>query len=151
MGIRGNPVIYLLAVVLATTSLSACAVSTTKIPTAATTPVPSSQIVNTAYQTLEPGDAHVIIKRDGGFFAGGCDFRVSVQGTLLATLRPAERIDLYLKPGDYILGASQGCGQDAVVEVEAKVATGDLKTYRLEIDGQLGEAGTFRFMPTTND
>lgn len=131
--------------------VSGCAVSTTPINTLATKPVPQSQIVNTAYQTPEPGDAHIIVKRDSGFFGSGCDFLVRVQGTVLAALKPGERIDLYLKPGDYILGASQGCGQTAVVEVEANVTAGELKTYRLEMDGQLGESGTFRFMPTTND
>lgn len=148
---KGRTGIYLLAVALATCLTCGCAVSTTRVKTSATTPVPESRIVNTDYQTPEPGDAHIIIKRDAGFFASGCDFLVSVQGTSLAALRPAERIDLYLKPGDYILGASQGCGQTAVIEVEANVKADELKTYRLEMDGQLGEAATFRIMPTEND
>ena len=139
------------AIVLLGCALSGCAVSTVPISTAATTPVPQSQIINTEYQASEPSDAHIIVKLDAGFFAGGCDFLVRVQGTVLAALRPGQRIDLYVKPGNYILGASQGCGQTAVVEVEANVAAGELKTYRLEIDGQLGESGTFRFMATIND
>jgi hypothetical protein len=131
--------------------LVGCAVSTTPISTLATKPVPQSQIVNTAYQTPEPGDAHIIVKRDGGLFGSGCDFLVRIQGTVLASLKPGERIDLYVKPGDYILGASEGCGQKAVVEVEAQVTSGELKTYRLELDGTLGDNATFRFMPTAND
>lgn len=138
-------------IVLLGCSLCGCAVATAPISTSATTPVPQSQIINTAYQTSEPGDARIIVKRDTGFFASGCDFLVRVQGKVLAALKPGQRIDLYLKPGDYILGASQGCGQKAVVEVEANVTDGELKTYRLEMDGQLGESGTFRFMATTNN
>lgn len=69
----------------------------------------------------------------------------------LTVLMPAERIDLYVKPGRYILGASQGCGQDAIIEVEANVAAGELRTYRLELDGRFADNATFRFMPTTND
>ena len=91
------------------------------------------------------------MKRDSSFFGSGCDFLVRVQSKVLASLKPGEQIDLYVKPGDYILGASEGCGRTAVIEVEAQVTTGELKTYRLELDGTLGESGTFRFMPTAND
>lgn len=139
------------SIILLGCALSGCAVATTPISTAATTPVPQSQIINSAYQTSEPGDAHIIVKRDAGFLGSGCDSLVRVQGTVLAALKPGQRIDIYVKPGDYILGASEGCGQKAVVEVEAQVAAGELKTFRLESDGTLGDAITFRFMPTEND
>lgn len=141
----------LLNLVLLGCALSGCAVATTPISTAATTPVPQSQIINTAYQTPESGDAHIIVKRDAGFLGSGCDSLVRVQGTVLAALRPGQRIDLYVKPGSYILGASEGCGQKAVIEIEAQVTAGELKTFRLESDGTLGDAITFRFMPTANN
>jgi len=131
--------------------LSGCAISTTPIRNSAATPVPHERIFSVAYETPEAGDAHIIVKRDGGLYGYACDFTVRINGSLLAVLRPAERIDLYLKPGSYILGASQGCGQSAVVEIEAQVQAGDIKTYRLAVDGQFGESGTFRFMPTESD
>lgn len=151
MTIKGQSGIYMLPAVFAACAIAGCAISTSKVSNAATSPVPRERIINSAYQTPESGDAHVIIKRDSGIWSAGCDFRVRVQGTLLATLWPAERLDLYLKPGTYILGASEGCGHTAVIEIEAQVAAGDLRTYRLELDGELGENRTIRFVPTTND
>lgn len=140
-----------MSIILLGCSLCGCAVATVPISTSATTPVPQSQIINAAYQTSEPGDAHIIVKRDTGFYGSACDFLVRVQGTVLAALKPGQRIDLYVKPGNYILGASQGCGRTAVIEVEADVAADQLKTFRLEIDGMLGDSDTFRFMPTENN
>lgn len=148
---RGQSIIHLLATAISGVVLVGCAVSTTPMSTLASKPVPQDQIVNSAYQIPEPGDAHIVVKRDGGFYASGCDFLVRVQGTVLAALKAGERIDLYVKPGNYILGASEGCGHTAVVEVEAQVTAGELKTYRLEVDGTLGDSGTFRFMPTANN
>jgi len=93
---RGYLFVFLFATIVA---ISGCAISTSKVSNSATTPVPPERILSRAYQTPEDGDAHVIVKRDAGFLSSGCDFRVRLQGTLLAALRPAERLDLYLKPG----------------------------------------------------
>lgn len=148
MATKEHPRIYLLAAVFAV--LGGC-VSTSPVANSATTPVPQERRFSNDYSAAEPGGAHVIVKRDAGFVGSGCDFVVKVQGTPLASLRPSERIDLYLKPGHYILGATEGCGHTAVIEVETQVAAGDLRTYRLELDGELDESMTFRFMPTTNE
>jgi hypothetical protein len=109
--------------------------------------VPTERIENRAYQTPEPGDAHVIVVRDNSFYAGGCDFSVLVQGTLLAKIRPTEWLDLYLRPGTYTLGATRGCGHDTVIETEIQVKAGEEKTYQLGTWSLLRGVGGLEITP----
>jgi hypothetical protein len=136
---------HLLVCLLATTLLAGCAVLRDGPPTA----VPPDRIENRAYQTPEPGDAHVIVERDNSFYAGGCDFRVLIQGTQLARIRPTEWLDLYLKPGSYILGATQGCGHSAVTEAKIQVQADEEKTYQLGTWSLWGGIGGLVITPIT--
>lgn len=139
---KRHPAIYLLVASL----LAGCAVFRDTPPAA----VPPERIENHAYQTPEPGDAHVIVERDNSFYAAGCDFQVLVQGTLLARIRTAEWLDLYLKPGTYTLGATQGCGHDSVTEAKMQVQAGEEKTYQVGTWSLFKGAGGIVITPITS-
>jgi hypothetical protein len=136
---------HLLVCLLATSLLAGCAVLRDAPPTA----VPPDRIESRAYLTPEPGDAHVIVERDNSLYAGGCDFRVLIQGTQLARIRPTEWLDLYLKPGIYILGATRGCGHDTVTEAKIQVQADEEKTYQLGTWSLWGGVGGLVITPIT--
>lgn len=112
--------------------------------------VPPERIDNSAYQTPEPGDAHVIVERDNSFYAGGCDFRLLIQGTILARIRTSEWIDLYMRPGPYTLGVTQGCGHDTVTEMQIHVQSGEEKTYKVGTWSFWGGVGGVVITPTAS-
>lgn len=108
-------------------------------------PVPSSRVLAPELLRARPDAARITVKRDSGFMGSACAFRVFVDGRPVVELRSSERVDIYVDPGQHILGtyATGICG-GGTAEVEATVGAGQWKSYRIAS----GQEGTLQFSPT---
>lgn len=85
-------------------SLAACA--TQPLTIGQSSVVPASRVL--APQWLSQGEytGSLIIKRDSGFMGSACTVRVFVDAVPVADLGPSEKIELFIAPGEHIIGAA---------------------------------------------
>lgn len=121
-------------------SFTALAVLVASLAGCATTPIPSSEaepasaILNPALTRSAPGKVAQTFKRDPGFMAGACAFRLYVNGAPFAELRAGQIVTAYLDPGEYIIGATSGFCGSGNAEMQIVVKPGAPKTYRVSVD-----------------
>jgi hypothetical protein len=123
--------------------LSGCA--TDPVATSAATPIPQGRIIKAGLTKAEPGTGSLIVKRDVGLNTAGCTFRLYIDGIPFADIDTGEKVQIYLKPGEHIIGSTPrticmaGNAESAFVLVE-----GQTKVYRVSV----GSAGELRLQPT---
>jgi hypothetical protein len=66
-------------------------------------PVPDARILSPRWQRPAPNTAPLVFERDDGAERPPCGNQLSVDGTEVAILKPAERIELHLPFGDHVL------------------------------------------------
>lgn len=124
--------------------LSACA--TKPVSTLDADPVPASRIINTQYTQKSPIKGTLIVKRDSGFNTSACSVRIFVSGSPVADIRTSEKIYIYLKPGDYNIGAiANGICAGGLVETPVTIEQGSSDTLRISY----GSNGEFNISPTS--
>ncbi len=85
--------------------LSGCATAPVSTQESRSTPKthilssPSGQVTD-AHQ-----GGHLIVVRDKGFLGTAANLRLSIDSVAVADLRPAQRYDVFLKEGEYVLAA----------------------------------------------
>lgn len=128
---------------LSSAVLVGCA--TSPVSNSEATPVPASRVLAPELLAQRPNAARITVKRDSGFMGSACAYKVFMDGRPVVLLRGGERVDLYVDPGQHVLGtfADGICGGGAA-EVEASVSAGQWKSYRIAS----GQDGTLQFMPT---
>lgn len=96
--------------------------------------------------TPSPGTGIVFIKRDAGFFGGGCNHAILLDGKLLAELRPGEAVTFYPAAGEHILGLNGGIGlcPNSTPELAIQVRAGERKAYRTLVE----QSGDTAIRPT---
>jgi hypothetical protein len=113
-------VILLLAL---TTAIIGCA--TTPVPNSEASLVSTGSVLNHRLLDARPGTSQVTIKRDSGFFGGGCSVRIFVNGEPLADIRTSEKVVIYLPEGDHMFGSRpNGICAGGTSEVKASVKPG---------------------------
>jgi len=83
---------------------------------------------------------------DGRDSSGGtCAYRVFVDGKPIALIRNGERVDVYIEPGDHVLGVrTDGFCGGGTAETGAQLSNGQWKRYRISS----GQDGTLQLSPT---
>lgn len=77
----------------------------------------------------------LIVKRDSGFMAGGCTFRLYANGEALADFRPGEVATFYVEPGELVIGAqARGFCGSGDSETGITLKPGQTKTLRISVD-----------------
>jgi len=82
--------------------LSGCATSPVSYSEAV--PVPTERILSRDLATARPDTGHITVSRDSGLMGAACTSRVFVDGKPIALMRNGERVDVYIEPGDHVLG-----------------------------------------------
>jgi hypothetical protein len=90
--------------VILTLSLTACATHPVSIQQASA--VPSSRILAPQLLSQAQYTGSLIIKRDTGFMGSACTIRVFVNTVPVADLAPAEKVELFVPFGEYVVGAT---------------------------------------------
>lgn len=124
-------------------ALGACA--TNPVPYSESKPVPQDQVMLVEVTVPKTGTGHVTVTRDIGWSGGACSYYVLLDGHKVAKIKGGERLDLYLAPGDHLLGASAaGLCDTGVAEVAAKIEADSWTKYRVSssIDGTVGLMAT---------
>jgi hypothetical protein len=84
--------------------LTACATQPVSIYQASS--VPTSRILAPQLLSQAQYTGSLIIKRDTGFMGSACTIRVFVNTVPVADLAPAEKIELFVPFGEYVVGAT---------------------------------------------
>jgi hypothetical protein len=84
--------------------LTACATQPVSIYQASS--VPTSRILAPQLLSQAQYTGSLIIKRDSGFMGSACTIRVFVNTVPVADLAPAEKIELFVPFGEYVVGAT---------------------------------------------
>jgi hypothetical protein len=82
--------------------LASCYASKPVAPSVAV-PAAAAQILDAEITTPATDRIRVTVVRDTGAVGASCPFLIYVDQTAAAALLPGNKIDLHLKPGDYIL------------------------------------------------
>lgn len=131
-------------IILGLLSISACA--TKPVSTMDAAPVPESRIINTQYTQKSPDKGILLIKRDSGLNTGACSSRVFVNGVAVADIRSSEKIYIYIKPGEYNIGAiANGICAGGLVETAVTIEQGKTDILRISY----GSNGEFKISPTS--
>lgn len=122
--------------------------STTAVSVDEASPAPANRI--TGYQKPLADGGKIIVVRDSGFNGGGCYATVFLNGKAVAQLNPREKVEFYVAPGDWVLGAAlDGGGLCALnpnrLETDLTIKSGQVKKYRVYKPGD-GDVGV---KPTT--
>lgn len=124
--------------------LSACA--TKPISTMDASPVPESRIINQQFLQKSSDKGTLLIKRDSGFNTGACSVRIFVNASPVADIRTSEKIYIFLKPGEYIIGAeANAICAGGLVETDVVIEKGKTDTLRISY----GSSGEFKISPTS--
>ncbi len=118
-------------------ALAGCA--TTPTPEQDQKPVPNKQIYVT-FEQSSPDNAKVIVIRDQGAFAALNFLHFFVNDQRVASFETGERLTLYLKPGEYLLGVkpTDPFGVHAGFSIDQSLLAGRTYRYRLLLDGNAG-------------
>ena len=68
--------------------------------------VPPSRILAAQWLVQAPYTGSLVIKRDSGFMGSACKVRVFVDAMPVADLAPSEKVELFVAPGEHIVGAA---------------------------------------------
>ncbi len=110
--------------------LNGCA--TGSVATSRTDDVPSSRILTLKWLSQAPGTGRLVVKRDSGVIRAACHIRVSVDKTPVADLGPAEKIALFLPPGDYVIkGETRGICRGGESEITMEISAKAERTVRI--------------------
>lgn len=97
--------------------------------------VDASRVYHSGYLVPEAGTSKVSVIRDNGFAAApACLFRILVDGAIVADLKMAEKVVLYLPFGDHTLGVDSGFCAGRLTVVRATVAPESEAIYRVGYD-----------------
>lgn len=123
--------------------LTACA--TSPVPTSEAELVPASRVINGGMLQAAVGAVAITIKRDSGMNTGACATRVWINGAPVADVRTSEKLVVYLKPGNYMLGAETNAPcAGRLAELEMIVGPNRPTTYRMGY----GSSGEFALSPS---
>ncbi|MDN3921832.1 hypothetical protein [Roseateles violae] len=129
-----------LSALAAALGLAACA--NISAPADGIAAVPASQVLDARLTTPQAGYGKIVVKRGEGMAIAGCASRVFVDAKAVAELWPAQKVEVFLPPGNYTIAAHPGnsCG-GKLIEAGAKVTAGG------ELKFKASGAGAFSFGP----
>lgn len=124
----------MLAAFLVSTVLSGCA--STSVPANQAQHVPVTQ----RFLPCEQSAAHnatVTFVRDKGFVGSGVFLHLSINGQKAASINPGERVDWFLKPGEYAFGVvpTDPLGTHALSALDQDLKADRRYEYRILTDG----------------
>lgn len=125
-----------------------CATTPVAVPNAR--PIEANRILEFKAPT-EERSAHIVVIRDEGFGGSGCFYAVHINGVLAARMAVAERVDLFVPPGEILFRVGRdplgrglcAVGSDNWTQRESVLKAGETKFYRLSIDAN-GKCDIFR-------
>lgn len=113
----------------------------------ATTPIDSRSAPAAASSMGTPFDGAglIVVVRDSGLMGSACSHMVFMDGTDAGSLSTGQRLNLYVHPGDHMLGLKVPlvCG-GATLEAAVSIAVGERKAYR----SSSGQSGEVHLAPT---
>ena len=126
--------------------LAACATATEPVSGVEAVDVPYSRILDAKYLKPTSTSGEISIRRDRGFAGAACSTRIFLNGMPLADIETAQKIVIYLPPGEYLIGARPNgiCG-GGLTEARASVSTGARLAFRFGTSGN----GSPSIYPTT--
>jgi hypothetical protein len=129
--------IFLLVIAL---TITACATKPVTYEQAKN--VDMSRIYMTDIIEQQDDRVKVVVKRDTGFTGSGCYLGLIINGDVIADLDTGEKIDLYLKPNDYIFAVKSSgkllCESSIADETEVIVQKNVFKQYRIGTNHNMG-------------
>jgi len=123
--------------IAATTLLIGCA--TAPVATEDAREVSEDRIYARLLVSDQSGKGMVLVKRDSGLYRSACTYRLYVDGQHAADFWRAEKLSLFLDPGDRILSVRPVglCRSSLVVETLVRVGEKANHTYRI---GAIGDS-----------
>lgn len=113
--------------------LAGCAAS--PIETSLANPIPAERILNAELTQPKAGTGSILFKRDWTLVGSGCELRLFVNGKAFADMQIAEKIQIYLPPGKYLVGAKGKALCDVHTETEVLITEGKTEVYRVALGG----------------
>jgi hypothetical protein len=80
-------------------------------------------------------NASIVIIRDSGAGGGLCAVDISIDSHTVASLNTSDYIEIFVKPGNYFLGAKHQC-QGILTEEDINIKTKEKQQFRVQIGGQ---------------
>ncbi|MFK3718626.1 hypothetical protein [Pseudomonas fulva] len=107
--------------------LSGC--STSPMPSSEASKVPDSRIF--AFSAKD--QARLVVTRDSGFLAGGCNYELYIDGKLAAEFAAGETAEFGLKPGQHAIGiaGARHCAGAGILESEVTLNPGETVKRRM--------------------
>lgn len=121
------------AAIFAIALLAGCASG--PVATSDAKPIPADRILDAELAKPSQGSGSILFKRDWTIIGGGCELRLFVNGKAFADMQIAEKIQIYLPPGKYLVGAKGKALCDVHTETEVLVTEGKTEVYRVALGG----------------
>lgn len=123
--------------------LSGCA--TEVVPTQEASSVPRERILAPDLVRPSTESGSVILKRDTGLNNAACNFRLFLDGQAFADIGTSEKVQIYARPGEHILGAeTNGICFAGNAETTTSLIAGQTRIYRVSV----GSGGELKLQPT---
>jgi hypothetical protein len=102
------------------------------------TEVPSTRITNGKYLTQQAGVASSVLTfvRDSGLYGVGVTIYLFIDGEEIAGFRPSESLQIYVPPGEYLVGVQSkpNFGMEQFVETPSRFDASKKYSFRIGID-----------------
>lgn len=130
-------------IIYAALLMTGCA--TEPLNTHSARPVPQERILASSFTKPQQGSGTLIVKRDPGFHGAACTHRLYIDGVPFADIDTSEKVQIFLAPGDHILGVKKNgiCG-GGNAEVSFVLNAGQTRTYRTGV----GTSSDITLQPT---
>lgn len=112
--------------------------ATRAVPPTSANDVPRERVFSSSYLAPQHATAsRLTFVRDSGLFGVGVTIHLFLDGEEIAGFRPGERLELFLAPGEYLLGvkSNPNFGLEQFVETPVRVEPSQQYSFRVGIDG----------------
>jgi hypothetical protein len=117
-------------------AISGCA--TSHVPPDQASDVPTDRITNRKYLAPEADrtSSPSLFVRDSGLYGAGVTIYLFINGVEVAGFRPSERLQLYLYPGEYLIGVQSrpNFGFEQFIETPFRIEASQRYAFRIGID-----------------
>ena len=115
--------------------ISGCA--TAPVSPKLATEIPPIRIINSMYLVREGNStSSLTFVRDSGLYGVGVTIYLYINGKKIAGFRPMEKLQLFLKPGEYLIGVRSipNFGLEQFIESPFRIEPSQEYSYRIGID-----------------
>jgi hypothetical protein len=118
-------------------SLTVVGCATSPVPPSEANVVPSGRVFSQKYATLTSNKQSTLtFIRDSGLYGAGENIHLYINGEDMASFRPSEKLQVFLNPGEYLIGVHSvpSFGVEQFVETPYVLSESQSYSFRIGID-----------------